>query len=93
MQLTDEELQQIEEFAGLLFTPEQIAVLMDLPEADLNTAIRSPGHVAYLAYQKGYLMASATLRRSIIKLASQGSTPAQKMMLDLLQEIKRELVA
>lgn len=63
------------EFGRLQFTEEQVATMLGEDALD-------PTHRR--AYLQGQLMAEAEVRRSVLKLARQGSSPAQKEFLQLV---------
>ena len=65
-----EQLAQIEELAALQFSMEEVAVIVDVPAAAL--AEGEPMR----AYLRGRLKAQAEVRRSIVSMAKQGSSPA-----------------
>jgi hypothetical protein len=86
-ELTDEDLKLVEELASYFFTPREIAVMVEVdPEGIMD-------HVPfYNAFQKGRLQSEMELRKSIIKLARAGSSPAQTMSLDLLHKSKVKML-
>lgn len=68
--------EKIEELAALQFTTEEIAKIMEMGAKKLLSQFQS-------SIDRGRLMAEAEVRRSILKLAKQGSTPAQKQFIEL----------
>jgi hypothetical protein len=72
---------QIEELAELQFTDSEIAVIMEI---DVEELIDRFGP----SVDRGRLKAEAEVRRSILKLAKQGSTPAQKQFMILNEAAK-----
>ena len=72
-------LKQIEDFARLQFTREEVATMV-------GVTVFSPAHAT--AYMRGRLLAEAEVRKSILYHAKAGSTPAQKSYIDLVT--KRE---
>jgi hypothetical protein len=84
MNLTEEQLNQIEILAGLFFTPLEILISIGLDddslddfETILRTDSKSP---VFRAYFKGRLTAEIELRQSIKQSAMNGSNPAQNTM-------------
>ena len=65
--------EEITELAMLQFTKEQICTILDVSEIDDQ------------AYQRGLLLAEAEVRKSILTMAKQGSSPAQKEYLQLIK--------
>lgn len=83
MQLSDEQLQQIEEMAAALLPPSEIAILIriDADQRDLFCEI-CKNHTAsdiYTAYHRGRLQTKYELRKTVIKLAKAGSPAAEPL--------------
>ena len=70
--MTDEVKQAQEELATLQFSREEVKTITGADEVD------------DLAYRRGQLKAQAEVRKSILTMAKQGSSPAQKQFLDLV---------
>jgi predicted DNA-binding protein (UPF0278 family) len=77
-------VEQIEELAQLQFTDEELAKIMQVPVKDFIKKYRN-------SIDRGRLLAEAEVRRAILQLAKQGSTPAQKQFMELNQALKMEL--
>lgn len=87
-----EDLQLIEELASYFFTPREVAVMTEInPEEFLNELENEDSRI-YQAFQKGRLQSEMELRKSIIKLARAGSSPAQTMALDLFNKSKIKML-
>jgi hypothetical protein len=91
MNLNEDQLSEIEEMAGLFFSPEDIAINLELEEEDIElfiTAVASKNTRNYQAgaYLKGWLSAEITLRKAIQQSALNGSSPSQQMMLNYQKE-------
>ena len=69
-------LHYIEEFGRLLFTREEIAIMLGESGDDMDADTT--------AHTKGRLMAEYEVRASILKSATTGSAPAQKQWMDLI---------
>lgn len=70
------ELEEIEELGTLQFSVVEVEVILGKPlETDDER----------LAYKRGQLKAEAEVRKSILKLAKSGSSPAQKQFLELVE--------
>lgn len=76
-------LNEIEEFAGLCFLPEQIAIIIGCPEHEFTNAFKNKSSVVYLAYQRGSLLYEAKVRKSIYDLAKGGSSTSQNEYMKL----------
>ncbi len=85
MNLTGEQLSEVEEMAGLFFSVEDIADNLELDEFSLEE-IQSDMQLKrgdfYKAYRRGWLCSQVKLRKQIEKAAENGSNPAQQMMLN-----------
>ena len=90
--ITEEDIAMVEDLAGLFFIPKEIALMLELPEADMQNEMMNPGSMIYIAFQKGRLQKEVDLRRSITKLANAGSSPAQTMALDLLNKSTKKML-
>jgi hypothetical protein len=79
--LTPEQLATAQEFGELLFTESEILEIMELdkPTPEFKRAIR-----------KGALLSEAKIRKSILKLAQDGSGPAQTVSQKLIDNLKRK---
>lgn len=80
--------EQITEYAVLQFMPTEIELILQMTAGSLTTQVKEKQGTFYAAYKKGQLLAEATLRKSIYDMAKQGSSPAQKQFLTLIE--KRE---
>ena len=88
MNLSDEELQQIEEFASIAFPLDDIAVILQVNPEDLRAAYSKQSSDVRNRYCAGLLRLKAELHKSIKESALQGSNPAQQLMQRFLDEIK-----
>lgn len=88
-ELSPEKLQEIEKLAGLQFLPEQIAIIIDHDIDDLEEHVFSGKGPVYMSFMRGQLKAEAEVRTSILQMAKQGSTPAQKQLLDIIASNKK----
>ncbi len=76
----EDTMAQIEAMAALQFTPEQIAVIVEIERPDLDAPDGER------AFYRGRLKAQAEVRAQIKQLAIQGSTPAQREFLALVEK-------
>lgn len=86
MTLNAEHLTEIENLASYFFSPEEIAIVLDLDIDDLTDELTDDETSAYKAYQRGKLKSKLELRKSILTLAKQGSGPAQSLAVKMLEE-------
>ena len=90
--ITSEDLLLIEELASYFFSPREISVMVEVNPDDFLNALEESNSAIYQAFQKGRLQSEMELRKSIIKLARAGSSPAQTMSLDLLNKSKIKML-
>ncbi len=85
MNLSEDQLKEIEEMAGLFFSIEDITDNLQLDDEalqEIQNEVELKQGTFYLAYRSGWLRSEVKLRRSIEKAAENGSNPAQQMMLN-----------
>ena len=93
MNFSEEHLKEVEEMAGLFFSPEDIAINLELDDEQTEhfiTAIEAKKTaLPYVAaYLKGWFTAEVTLRRAIKQSALNGSSPSQQAMLNYQREAR-----
>lgn len=88
---TPEILAQVEELAGLLFTPDEIAIVIEAPIDKFNALVKLEGHAVRNAYMKGRLITQAEFRKGVLRLSNLGSSPAQTLMQKIFDETKIEI--
>ena len=91
MNLNEDQLNEIEQMAGLFFSPEDVAVNLELDEEDTDlfiaaVAIRNTKNELAGAYLRGWLSSEITLRKAIQQSALNGSSPSQQMLLNYQRE-------
>lgn len=80
-------LSSVKELSELLFVPKEIAIMLQVePSEKFITKCRTEGTEEYKAYMGGRLEAEMMLRKSILTLAYNGSSPAQTMANNLLMD-------
>jgi|SRR5665647_881493 len=89
-----EHLNEVEELAGLFFSPEDIAVNLELNEEDTEYIVAAvdgnyTNNPFVAAYIKGRLSTEIELRKAIRQSAMNGSSPSQQMMLNYLKESRK----
>jgi len=91
MNLNEDQLSEIEQMAGLFFSPEDVAVNLEMDEEDTElflaaVATRNTKNDLAGAYLRGWLSAEITLRKAIQQSALNGSSPSQQMLLNYQRE-------
>lgn len=88
MNLSKEQLEEVERLAGLFYPPKIIASNIEVDEEDFEILIKSKTGDAYSAYIKGWLRSDFELRKSIMNSALNGSNPAQQQMCEYQKEFR-----
>lgn len=86
MLLTAEQLLEIENFAGLYFTIDEIAEIMELEKDQVHEWYASDQTDFYKSYKKGFLLSESKVRKCILDLALRNSSPAQ----DAIKKIAKD---
>ena len=82
-------LNQIEEYAGLLLTIPEIAILCKLDAEELRREIRGGKSEIALAYQRGKLQTIVDIRRQTVLFAKKGSPAAENLVHDYILKQKQ----
>ncbi|MFN0276754.1 MAG: hypothetical protein ACKVPJ_13490 [Chitinophagales bacterium] len=77
MELSIEQLQEIEKWAGLWYNPDEICIAMGLSFEDMEIRFYDETDPVFQSYQKGKIITESKTRQKIQKLASDGSPSAQ----------------
>ena len=77
MNITDDQLEKIQEYAGLFLSPKEIACLLNLPYTEFMECIFNENHPASAAYLKGKTQSIYEIRKKVIDLAKKGSPQAE----------------
>ena len=87
--LNDKFLEYLETYASLMFTKSEIANILEIPQQRLMEALNdhSPSLVAF---QRGRLKREAEVRKGILDLAQNGSSPAQTFAMKLIVNAKAD---
>lgn len=87
MKYSAAQLEKIEQFAQLYTKPSEIAIYLDIPEAEFKADINSEDHPARKAYVRGKLSQKLEIRKQMATLARVGSPAAiemsEKALLDM----------
>lgn len=86
--MTPEELQQIEDLAAALMSPREICIIMQIDWSQYRSAFVDPEDPIFQAYHRGKYKTIATSRQLVIKLAGEGSSAAQQLMQEFINELK-----
>lgn len=83
---------ELEQFASLMFTIEEIALILETDPVALRDSLRDPVGEYANAFRRGRLRREAEVRESIFRLAHSGSSPAQMAALKLIENAKMDEV-
>ncbi len=90
--ITADELTSVCDLSALFFTPKEISLQMELRYSDVIEAMEDESSGFYQQFYKGRLQSEVELRKSVIKLAKSGSSPAQTMAMDILNKSKVKML-
>lgn len=76
--LTDDELQQLEDYAGLFLNWDEIAILMGLNPEAFQELLSDTRGIAYMRYFYGRTKAIKEIREHTVKMARSGSMSAKE---------------
>lgn len=92
MNLTEEQLKEVETLAGLFFRPEDIIRILGIPHHQLSDfedmILLNPKSPIYQFYHRGRLKALVELRQAIRQAALNGSNPALTEMMEYFNKSK-----
>jgi len=91
MKLSQEILDQVQDLAGRYMTPRAIAIIIGVDEDDFRDELEDEDSQVYKHFYRGLYMTEAELQGAIIRLAKQGSSPAQALALKLQQDAKTSM--
>lgn len=90
--ITPAHLDEIKSLAALFFTPKEIMQVLEIDSLVMKDEMEDETSSIYRAFYTGRLQSEAELRKSIVKLAKSGSSPAQTMSMDLLVKSKAKML-
>ncbi len=83
---SNEQIEQVKELASVFFSPREIATILELPVDEFQQDCLNENNAVGKAYLAGKLKKEWELRKSIIQLATSGSSPAQAMSMELVKQ-------
>lgn len=89
--LNKEELDSIQYYATLLFTPNQIADILEVDRNDFISGFKSNEQEIKSLFNKGCLIAQVKVREKLFNLAYDGSNTAITEFLKLLDQLNKNL--
>jgi hypothetical protein len=79
-EISVEILEQVTEYGRLLFSVNDVAVIVGISPEKARVWLRDREHPFAMAYHRGCLLTEAEVRKTTITLAKQGSTPAAEQV-------------
>ncbi len=92
MELTNEQLEEITKVASCAYSPRQVAFILGISPAAFSEMVRDEDSAASIAYFKGFFSSEMSVRESVLKLARDGSSPAQSTSIELFKHARKELI-
>ena len=94
MNLNAEQLEMVEEMAGLFFSTEDISICLELNELESeefteSVVCKATGKTIVAAYLRGWLSGEVLLRKAIKQAALNGSSPSQQQLLNFQKENRK----
>ena len=86
--LNESFITEVETYASLMFTKEEIAVILEVDPPSLISLLQDQDNPVFKAFQKGRLKREAEVRKGIFDLAQNGSSPAQTFAMKLIENAK-----
>ena len=81
---------EVETYASLMFTKEEIAVILEVDPLELKILLKDQDNPACKAFQRGRLKREAEVRKGIFDLAQNGSSPAQAFAMKIIENAKMD---
>ena len=81
-------IQQIEEYASLFFTVNEICTLLDLDPDTFRREVRHGKSEIARAYHKGKLKNLVAIRRMTVEFAKKGSPQAEMLIRDYIEKME-----
>ena len=86
----DSFVSEVETYASLMFTKQEIAVILEVDPTELGTILQDQDELASKAFQRGRLKREAEVRKGIFDLAQNGSSPAQAFAMKIIENAKMD---
>lgn len=87
--MNEDQIEELEKIALLQFSISECATILGF-KTNILKKIMSENEKVQAAYDRGRLMAIVEVRKAILMQARQGSTPAQKQMLEIITKNNKQ---
>jgi len=88
--LNESFITEVETYASLMFTKEEIAVILEVDPSELKILLKDKDNHVFKAFQRGRLKREAEVRKGIFDLAQNGSSPAQAFAMKIIENAKMD---
>lgn len=92
MELNNDILLNITRLAAAAYTPKQIAFCLSMQPYEFLKLMMDENSDVAIAYYKGFYSSELAVRESVIKLARDGSSPAQTLALKHFDETRKTIL-
>jgi hypothetical protein len=92
MELNNETLEKITRLAAVAYSPKQVAFSLGLKPYDFLKLMMDDNSDVAIAYYKGFYSSELSIRESVMKLARDGSSPAQTLALKHFDETRKTIL-
>ena len=94
MNLNAEQLEMVEEMAGLFFSTDDIAICLEMNELECEAfaegvTCKVTGQLIVASYLRGWFSGEVMLRKAIKQAALNGSSPSQQQLLNFQKENRK----
>jgi IS30 family transposase len=86
MELTEEDLARLEEYAGLFLSVDEIAILLNVNVKDLRIELKRDNSEIGKRYFHAKLMSQLEIRRQVINFAKKGSPQAENSVREYMKK-------
>ena len=84
----EEKLKLVEESAAAFLSPQEIAVIVDIPEEEFISLLKQKDSDVAKAYTRGKINKKKQLRERVIQMAEYGSNSAEQLVENYIAEQK-----
>jgi hypothetical protein len=84
--ITEEQLQMVEDMGAVLFNPEEAALAIGIDVGGFLVQMDDVTSDIYKRYHKGRLLAMYKVRKNVFDMAANGSGPAQQLVEKYVKE-------
>ncbi len=90
--MTDQEREDLEYFASLLFSDGELAKIMEMDPDEFRLIMKMESGEIYKTVTKARFQSECRIRQGIINMAERNSTPAQTMAIELMKRMRKDSI-